>query len=175
MTIVLPYSNRQDCDFAGASSGSWAALGALLATQGAGSVEALFHSGAAGERRPGKDRGKTAGNLGKTWKFPGKTRENLGTSYKHVVFTVFTSEIYKRKIGRMGFLHFFAETDRRLWGSTPYSDQWFNLATKIDTCLFRWMFEKSHPFNWGMAKPFRLLSPRLMVMPMTFNNIAKLQ
>lgn len=35
----------QDCDFAGASSGSWAALGALLATQGAGSVEALFHSG----------------------------------------------------------------------------------------------------------------------------------
>jgi hypothetical protein len=75
MTIVLPYSNRQDCDFAGASSGSWAALGALLATQGAGSVEALFHSGSvSGEHRPGKDWGKTSGNLGK----PGNSREKRG-------------------------------------------------------------------------------------------------
>ena len=71
MTIVLPYSNRQDCDFAGASSGSWAALGALLATQGAGSVEALFHSGAAGNT----DLGKTGEKRRKTWEnleIPGK-------------------------------------------------------------------------------------------------------
>eukprot|EP00913_Durusdinium_trenchii_P008629 g8103.t1 len=35
----------QDCDFAGASSGSWAAMVALLATQGAGRVDVLFQSG----------------------------------------------------------------------------------------------------------------------------------
>jgi len=37
--------NFEDCDFAGASSGSWAALAALLASQGLGRVDALFHSG----------------------------------------------------------------------------------------------------------------------------------
>ena len=70
----------QDCDFAGASSGSWAALGALLATQGAGSVEALFHSGAEDPGDPGEHRG----TLGKTKETRGKTNEFWEINAKNV-------------------------------------------------------------------------------------------